>query len=144
MTDHDLSCIEDIPRIRGLIKQVRLFKSLKQAFPFLKPVLKLLGIETEQMEVALAEMEVLEKKTMMISTLPDRFNNLFASRGWIAYDSFNVDVALAAVEKAEAGDLDGAEIDLIEYYNEEHTRWHLRTMQGVKAFHSRFSWPKKH
>lgn len=143
MTDHDLSRIQDIPRIQGLIKQVRLFKSLKQAFPFLKPVLKLLGIEAEQMEVALAEMEVLEKKTMMISTLPDRFNNLFASRGWIAYDSFNVDVALATVEKAEAGDLDGAEIDLIEYYNEEHTRWHLRTMQGVKAFHSRFPLAEK-
>src|SRR6266536_4549778 len=134
-----LSRIQDIPRIKSLVDQVRLFKLSKQAFPLVKPVLKLLGIATEQIEAALAEVDVLEKQVTLLATLPDRFNRLFASRGWIAYDLFNVDVAQAAVEKAEAGDIDGAEADLVDYYNEEHIRWHLRTMQAIPAFHPRLS-----
>jgi hypothetical protein len=134
----NLSRIQDIPRIKSLVEQVRLVKIFKQAFPFLKPVLKLLGISTEQIDVALAEVNILEKKVAMLATLPDHFNRLFAPRGWIAYDLLNVDLAQAAVEKAEAGDIDGAEIDLVEYYNEENIRWHLQRMQAVKAFRPRF------
>ncbi len=135
----NLSRIQDIPRIKSLVDQVRLLKFFKQAFPLLKPVLKLLGVSTEQMEVAVAEVDILEKKIALLATLPDRFNRLFASRGWIAYDLFNVDRAQAAIEKAEAGDSDGAEADLVEYYNEEHIRWHLRTMQAIPAIHPRLS-----
>ncbi len=93
-----LSHIQDIPRIKSLVEQVRLFKLFKQAFPLLKPVLKLLGISTGQIEEALAEVDILEKKVTLLATLPDRFNRLFASRGWIAYDMFNVDIAQAAVK----------------------------------------------
>ena len=113
----NLSRIQDIPRIKSLVEQVRLLKTFKQAFPLVKPILKLLRISTEQMEAALAEVDTLEKKVALLATLPDRFNRLFAARGWIAYDKFNVDVAQAAVEKAEAGDINDAEIDLVEYYN---------------------------
>jgi hypothetical protein len=121
------------------VEQVRLLKIFKQAFPLLKPVLKLLGVSTEQIEVALAEVDIWEKKVALLAALPDHFNRLFAERGWIAYDLFNVDLAQAAVEKAEAGDIDGAETDLVEYYNEEHILWHLRTMQAVEAFRPRLS-----
>src|SRR5260370_15330457 len=122
---------------------MRLLKIGKHAFPLLKPLLKLLRIPTEQMEVALAEVDILEKKIAMLGNIPDSFNRLFASRCWIAYDLFNVDIAQATVEKAEAGDIDGAEIDLVEYYDEEHTRWHLRTMQEVKAFRPHLSLMEK-
>src|SRR6266704_4214353 len=135
----NLSRIQDIPRIKSLVDQVRLLKFFKQAFPLLKPVLKLLGVSTEQMEVAVAEVDILEKNIALLATLPDRFNRLFASRGWIAYDLFNVDRAQAAIEKAEAGDSEGAETDLVEYYNEEHIRWHLRTMLAIPAFRPRLS-----
>ena len=135
----NLSRIEDIPRIKALVDQVRLLKLSKRAFPLIKPVLKLLGIATEQIEAALAEVDVLERQVTLLATLPDRFNRQFASRGWIAYDRFNVNVAQAAVEKAEAGDIDGAEADLVDYYNEEQIRWHLQTMQALPAFHPRLS-----
>jgi hypothetical protein len=88
MEESSLSRIQDIPRIQSLVEQVRLFKLCKQAFPFFKPLLKLLGVETEQMEVALAEMTILEKKVEMLAGLPDRFNHFFSPRGWIAYDLF--------------------------------------------------------
>lgn len=134
-----LSRIQDIPKIKSLVEQVRVFKIFKSAFPFLKPVLKILGVSTEEIEVALLEVDELEKKVALLSTLPDHFNRLFASRGWIAYDVFNVDVAQAALEKAEAGDIDGAETVLVEYYDEERLRWHVQTMQAVEKFRPRFS-----
>jgi len=135
----NLSRIQDIPSIKSLVEQVRLFKRFKGVLPLLKPMLKLLGIKTEQMEAALAEVDKLEKKVALLATLPDRFNRQFAARGWIAYDMFNVDIAQAAIEKAEAGDSEGAETDLVEYYNEEHIRWHLRTMLAIPAFRPRLS-----
>jgi len=138
-----LSRIQDIPKIKSLVEQVRILKIFKSAFPFLKPVLKMLGVTTEEIEVALPEVDELEKKVAMLSTLPDRFNHLFAPRGWIAYDLFNVNVAQGALEKAEAGDIDGAETDLVEYYDEEHLRWHLQTMQAVEKFRPRFSLGEK-
>ncbi len=134
-----LSHIQDIPRIKSLVEQLRFLKLGNQAFPLVKPLLKLVGVSTEQMESALAEVDTLEKKIALLAALPDRFNRLFASRGWIAYDMFNVDVAQSTVEKAEAGDIDGAETDLIEYYDAEHIHWHLRMMQAVQAFCPRLS-----
>src|SRR5437763_16755192 len=89
------------------------------------------------MEAAIAGVDGLEKKIALLASLPDCFNRLFAPHGWIAYDMFNVDVAQTAVEKAEAGNIDDAEVDLIEYYNEERIHWHLRTMQAVQAFRPR-------
>ena len=138
-----LSRIQDIPKIKSLIEQVRVLKTFKSAFPSLKPVLKMLGVTTEEVEVALAEVDELEKKVALLSTLPDHFNHLFAPRGWIVYDLFNVDVAQSALEKVEAGDVDGAETDLVEYYDEEHLRWHLQTMQAVEKFRPRFSLVEK-
>ena len=62
----NLSHIQDIPRIKSLVEQVRLLKIFKQAFPLLKPVLKLLGVSTEQIEVALAEVDIWEKKVALL------------------------------------------------------------------------------
>jgi hypothetical protein len=75
--------------------------------------------------------------------IPDRFNELLGERGWIMYDQMNLDVAKAAIAKAEAGDVDGAEVDLVHHYNAATIDWQLLTMRGIEAFRPRMSLAEK-
>ena len=85
----------------------------------------------------------LERMAEELAAVPDRFNDLFAERGWIIYDMMNVEIAKAAIAKAEGGDIDGAEADLVDYYNAETLEWNLQTMYGVSAFHPRMPLAQK-
>jgi hypothetical protein len=129
--------IRDIPRIKKTLEDVKSMKSFKSAMPFLGPVLGLFGVDTNQMQEALAQADELERMADELATIPDRFNDLFAGRGWIIYDFMNVEVAKAAITKAESGDIDGAEADLVDYYSPETVEWKLLTMLGIKAFRPR-------
>ncbi|HEX8069061.1 MAG TPA: hypothetical protein VF546_03855 [Pyrinomonadaceae bacterium] len=135
--------IRDIPHIKKNLEQVEGVKSLKVAMPFLGPVLKLFGVDVGQMKEALAGTDELERMAEELSSIPDRFNDLFAKRGWIIYDFMNVEVAKAVITKAESGDIDGAEADLVDYYSPETVEWKLRTMLGIKAFHPRMPLAEK-
>lgn len=108
-------------------------RSLKTAWPLLRPLWKLLSANMENIEDALATIDELERMANELATLPDRFNDLFAPRGWVIYSLMNMEIVKAAVEKAEAGKIDEAEGDLLRYYDAETVQWQLRMMNGVQA-----------
>lgn len=135
--------IQDIPMIRKTLEDVHNLEQLKRALPLLKPFRKLLKVPVEQLEGTLVEAAELASKVKALSELPDRFNHLFAPRGWIMYDDMDVQVALAAVAKAEAGDKEGAEQELVEYYNEELLGRSISRMVAVKAFRPRMPLARK-
>lgn len=133
----DRLLIRDLPKFRKAIQDVKVLKSIKVIMPVLRPFLRLLGEDTNQMDKALAQTEELERMAEELASLPDRFNDLFAVQGWIIYDLMNVEVAKEAISKAESGDIDGAETDLVDYYSNETVRWKLQTMMAIKAFRPR-------
>ena len=135
--------IRDIPTIKKNLELVRGMKSLKAIMPLLKPALRLLGLNVEEVSDALSQVPELERMAEELAAVPDRFNDLFAERGWIIYDMMNVEIAKAAIAKAEGGDIDGAEADLVDYYNAETVEWNLQTMYGVRAFHPRMPLAQK-
>jgi hypothetical protein len=135
--------ISDIPQIKKNLEQVEGVKSLKAAMPFLCPVLKLFGVDVGQMEEALGGTHELERMAEELASIPDSFNDLFTARGWIIYDFMNVEVAKAAIKKAESGDIDGAEADLVDYYSPETVEWNLRTLMGLDAFRLRMPLAEK-
>lgn len=73
----------------------------------------------------------------------DSFNPLFAERGWIIYDSMDLKVAKAAIDKATKGDMAGAEAELISYYNPKTVKMLLRRMSAVQAFGPRMDLAEK-
>jgi hypothetical protein len=129
--------IQDIPSVKKVLDDIHTLEQFKRALPLLKPFLRILGIRVDQMEAALAEAEALAGAARELAALPDRFNDLFASRGWIMYEMMNVQAAQAAVAKAEAGDIDGAEQNLVAYYDEQTVGWNLTLMNGVPPFRPR-------
>ena len=96
--------IRDIPKIKETVEGVKQIKSFKAVFPLLKPFLRLLGVDTSSVEASLAQIKDLESQVNEMSSIPDRFNDLFASRGWILYELLDLEIAKNAIEKAEAGD----------------------------------------
>lgn len=129
--------IRDIPRIRELAEMVDGAVAVKKAIPFLRPLLRLLGADVGKMDDALVKVDDLVRQSEVMLRTPDRFNDLFGERGWIIYEDMKLETATAAVAKAEAGDPDGAEADLVAYHNAENLRFKLRRMQGVRAFRPR-------
>ena len=131
------SRIANIASLKKLREDAKGFRALKTVFPIARPLLKLFHVDTDAIDDAFAKFEDLERETTEFVSLPDRFNDLFASRGWIIYDLLNMTVVKAAIHKGEAGDVDGAESDLVEYYTLENVEYHLRAMRGITAFQSR-------
>lgn len=58
-----------------------------------------------------------------LTLLPDRFNDAFGYRGWIISGAMNFELATACVVKAEGGDVDGAEPDLIDTMTLHAVKW---------------------
>lgn len=139
----DQSQIQDIPSIRELLAQAKTMQHLKRAVPIFRPILKLLRVDGGAMEAILVGADDLAARAHALAQLPDRFNRIFAERGWIVYDALNLDVAFAAVEKAEAGNVDGAEADLVTYYDEATINFNLMMFNGVRAFRSRLPLARK-
>ena len=135
--------IRDIPRIKEMLDQAQSMQALKTISPVLFPLLRLMGVDVSQSEEALKSFEELQHTVEEMAAIPDHFNGLFGERGWIMYDQMNLDVAKAAIAKAEAGDIDGAEADLVNHYDGETVQWQLQTMMGIEAFRPRMSLAEK-
>jgi hypothetical protein len=135
--------IRDIPHIKKALEDAKNIKTLKRVTPFVLPLLKLFGTDVSQVKEALADVNDFENMAEELAAIPDRFNDLFAERGWIIYDFMNLEVAKAAIIKGESGDIDGAEVDLVNYYNADTVGWKLRMMMGVKAFRPRMPLAEK-
>lgn len=129
--------IQDIPSFAKLIQQVEILSALKSAMSIAAPFLKLLGFEPSKLSEILANIEDIRQQVRNLTQLPDRFNEIFAEQGWIVYGLMHVEVAQKALAKAIAGDMDGAESDLVEYHSAETIRWKLWTMRGIEAFRPR-------
>ena len=135
--------ISDIPSFKKGLEEARNFATFKRAMPFLRPIFKLLGVDVVKMDDAFANIDDLVKQVEDLASIPDRFNDLFSARGWIIYESMNLTVAKAAIEKAEAGYVDEAETDLVNHYDAETVKFQLMRMKAVKTFRPRMALAKK-
>lgn len=127
----------DIPSIRKVLDQLEQFATVKAALPVLKPLLSLAGVDSKAIGSSLQSLEDLQKQATELAHTLDRFNELFAPRGWIAYDLLNTDLAKAAVAAAEAGDMVHAEDILVQHYNADQVAIQLNTLRGIKSFRPR-------
>jgi len=116
---------------------------IQTALPLLEPLLRLLNVDTSKVRDAFQGVKELERIVNELATIPDDFNDLFASRGWIIYDMLNLEVAKAAITKGKEDDIEAAEAILVEYYSPEAVKFLLQTLIGVKAFRPRMALAQK-
>lgn len=135
--------IQDIPSFVKARSDAKKLIALKDAMPVLRGPMKLIGIDSDQIDNALKDTERLMASMEEITALPDRFNDHFASHGWIIYEEMNLQAAKTALEKADSGDIEGAEAYLVEYYNPETVQWNLRRMKDIEDFRPRMTLAQK-
>lgn len=135
--------IKDIPSIKKTLQGIKTIKSLKPFILFLHPFLKILGIDKFEEVYSKYDIDDLDRRMDELSSLPDRFNDLFAERGWILFDQMGVEISKTAISKAESGDCDGAEIELANYFNAQTVQSKLETMMVVQAFRARMPLAQK-
>ncbi|MBN9661398.1 MAG: hypothetical protein J0H49_24600 [Acidobacteria bacterium] len=127
----------DIPSIRKLLDELEQLSTVKAAFSALKPMLSMVGVDSTALRDSFQSLEAVQKQAIDLAKTLDRFNELFASRGWIAYDWLNTDLAKAAVAAAEDGNMAHAENLLVEHYDAGQVAIQLKTLWGIKAFRPR-------
>jgi hypothetical protein len=135
--------IQDIPSFRKVRSDAKNLKAFKEALPVLHPALKLMGADTDQIDQALKKIDVLEESVEDLITVPDRFNDHFAPLGWIMYEEMDLQIAKIALEKADSGDVIGAETYLTEYYNPEIVQQKLHRMNHIEEFRRRMPLAQK-
>lgn len=144
-TNHPDEEIRDIQSFRELELEMNAVSTLKDGLPILKSVLKASGVDYGRIEDTFGEADIdeLQQMTNEFVTLPDRFNDQFASEGWIFYDTMEIEMTKEAVEKAEAGNMEAAEEALVEHYDTETVGKHLNWMKEADAFKPRIELAQK-
>ena len=124
--------ILDNPTPQKFLSMLAGLEALTQFMPFLASC----GMGNADMLEALRQLPALREQTHILY-LPDRFNAHFAEKGWISYDSFDIDMMREAVELADTGQVEEAESRLVEYYTDQKLYWSLLRMRGVDTFRPR-------
>ena len=135
--------IRDIPSFSKARSDAKNLVALKNAIHVLRGPMKLIGINADQINDALKNADGLMASMEELTTLPDRFNNYFAAHGWIIYEEMSLQTAKDALEKADSGDIEGAEACLAEYYNPETVQQKLRRMKDIEEFRPRMMLAQK-
>lgn len=126
--------IADNPSFKKLNSGLSNAKIIKDNLPIIGD---LIGIDTEILSDSLKDIEKLKEDFDLLSVLPDEFNGYFSRRGFVVYEFMHLPTIKLAVEKAKAGDIDGAELDLVNHYSEEQVRFYLSRMKNISAFRPR-------
>src|SRR5690606_38283426 len=119
--------IENNPSYRKFRKELECAKSLHK-------VLSFFGMNGKEIKKAFDGLPDIESQLNVLSKSPDKFNEHYAKRGWIAHESMNSDLMLSCIELAEKGLIDAAEIELVNYYTSEKMHWLLYQLNGIEAF----------
>lgn len=130
MNDESLEAprIRDIPSISGPIKEMESLLAVRPALRFLKPFLRLLGVDTKAIGGTLGEAQKLRGEAEVLAMVPDRFNDLFGPLGWIIHGDMNIEVTREAIGFAEDGAMSEAEDLLVAYYSADEAASMLRRM----------------
>lgn len=127
----------DLPSLQTSLRQARGLLILGRFLEMGRPLLRMFGINVQEVEGRVADLELRVKEVEEIRRALDRFTGLFGQRGWIAYDFLNSDAARRAVSMAEQKGLDAGEEILLSHYSSDEIAWQLRAMVGIAAFRPR-------
>lgn len=135
--------IRDIASYKELNESIQGMLMFKRLYPWVRPLLRMLKADVGKLDEIMPKLDELSRMKEELISVPERFNKLFPSRGWIMYERMDVNVAEAAIERAEAGDWDGADEKLVAYHDGDTLRYGLMAMHSVHAFRPRLPLAQK-
>lgn len=131
----DKERIEDNPSYKKFKKELEGAEALHKVTKFFS----FLGLKNKSLNEAFSTLPNMKKQLELLSKSPDKFNDHYAQRGWIAHESMNSDLMLTSIELADKGLIEVAEQELINYYSSDKLQWLLHQLKGVEAFSNRYN-----
>ncbi|WP_088656334.1 hypothetical protein [Geofilum rhodophaeum] len=130
--------IENIPSYSKLRNEIEGADSLRKFVKFIS----FFGFKDKGLNETLDKIPDFKKQIIHLSTLPDKFNKIFAQSGWIAHESMNSDLMEKAVGLAESGKIVEANHELVNYYCSGEIEWLLMHFKGIPEFAKRYDFIK--
>lgn len=127
--------IENNPSYKKFKKELEGAESLHKVTKFFS----FFGLKSKSLNEAFSQLPDLKKQFELLSQSPDKFNNHFAQRGWIAHESMNSDLMMTSIELADKGLIDVAEKELIDYYSSDKMKWLIHQLKSIEAFSNRYN-----
>lgn len=127
--------ISDIHSFSKLKKDVDGFTTLGN---FLK-IFTVFSSKNSSFKEALSKLPELKSQTESFLQLPDKFNDYFSNKGWIAHESMNMPVMEKAINLAAHNDFARAEETLAEHFTSPDINWLLNRFQVLPEFSIRYS-----
>src|SRR5690606_29143072 len=100
-------------RLRKQLDGIKAIKSINTSLGFL-------GLNSKKISDLLQRVPELEAEFDSLCKVPDQFNELFSTKGWIAHDHMNQKIANQAVKLAKAGKASEGEQILIDHCDEDY------------------------
>jgi hypothetical protein len=130
--------IKNNPSLKKLREDAESIRRLKGVWPILKPFARLLGAEASRTDEALDRAVGAAYQVDELIAIPDKFNSMFSDRGWILFDSMELEVAKQAIQIAERDGIDRADAFLVEHFSPDWVRARLGWLSHLKGFRERF------
>ena len=114
------------------LKGVEAIKNVAGLFSFF-------GMKNDKLEEVFRDVTDMKNQYELLAKSPDKFNDFFANRGWIAHESMNFDFMLTCIDLAEKGQIEIAEMELIEFYTSDKMKWLIHQLKGIPEFEIRYN-----
>ncbi|MCW3074626.1 MAG: zinc chelation protein SecC [Flaviaesturariibacter sp.] len=126
--------IEDNPTYKKFKKDLEGAAALHKIVKFFA----FFGLKSKKVTEAFSQLPELQQQFEKLSKTPDKFNDYFAKRGWIAYESINAALMDKCITLADAGNLEDAEIELTSHYSSPELKWPIAWLKAIPAFRLRY------
>ena len=126
--------IENNHSYEKLRKEIEGAESLQK----LSNIMSFFGVQNNELNEAFSKIHDMKIQLESLAKSPDKFNDYFAHRGFIAHESMDTGLMLESIGLADKGQIEQAEEILIEYYSSEKIRCLLHQLKGHKAFYQRY------
>jgi len=130
--------IKNNPSLHKLRDDVEQFRNFRKIWPILKPLAKVFGVDTKSIDESLDKAFELAKQVDEMTTIPDKFNSIFSERGWILFDSMELEVAKDAIEIAERDGIEKADEFLANHFSPDWVETRINWLKYIKGFQQRF------
>ncbi|PQB07293.1 hypothetical protein BST83_09100 [Polaribacter filamentus] len=126
--------IADLPQYSEIRNNVQAADSIRKIVKFIS----FFGFKNKKLNEVFLKIPDLKKQIEHISTIPDKFNSHFSTRGWISHESMNSPLMEKAVELAENGEIEKAEKILSEHFTSSEIKWLQNRFRVLPEFSVRF------
>jgi hypothetical protein len=127
-------------RIENNASYQKFNKDLKgiEAIKSVAGLLSVFGMKNDKLDDVFRDVTDMKNQYELLAKSPDKFNDFFAKRGWIAHESMNFDFMLTCIDLAEKGQIEIAEMELIEFYTSDKMKWLIHQLKGIPEFEIRY------